>query len=301
VNSRTGPPGKPDSPTPASDRGHTFWRYGLKWFEVRALLTNPKLSISLAERGILFAMWEREGRDNGLVWAAVATLGRMASMSERRAREILAKLVDRKLVSLERKGGGCRRPNMYTVRWDRLVAVAALANAAEKGTDFEAVVGGSNKEPEPEMVSDLAGIHLGASETVSVLVGNPGDPDLKGCRLQSETRSNPTPDHGFDHGLDHVVITGDGAEGVTLEDPSEPAAPTVAELQARIIASGEALGGVSAQRARTVAEEWARQPGATIAARNKLLRIAEDAGTSLSEAGFPGVDELEAAAAGVNP
>jgi len=221
----------PGSPAPASERGYTFKRFGLRWYDVRKLLTSPDVPLSLADRALLLALWELEGRDDGLVWAAVATLGRMASMSERRARSVLHDLVGRSFVALERERGGRFRPNIYSVRWDRLAA-SVVKKAEQNDTLSNAVEEGQPEEPEPERVHGASGLRKTDDERVSSAVANPVDSGQKGYPFASETRNESTPDHGFDHGLDHVVITGEGAEGVIQEDPPEPAAPTVAELQA---------------------------------------------------------------------
>jgi hypothetical protein len=281
-------------PASASERGYTFKLYGLRWYEVRKLLVAPAAPLKPPERVMLLAMWQCEGRDNGLVFAALATLGKMAGMSERRARETIARLVSRKLVTVERSGGGVHRPNMYSVRWDLLAKHARPENTVDSDTVENAPLHSYSPPQGVERVSEFVGIGCegagGTAERVSALVSNPGGSCLKGYLSASETQPESSPDHGLDHGEDHEVIT------VGL--PTASRSQAVDEMTAMIEAQAARLPEPLARKARDEARRWREHPDETAYTRNRLRAIAATAGVPYLDTGFPEVQDLELAAAG---
>jgi hypothetical protein len=274
----------------ASEWGYTFKRYGLRWYQVRELLVTMHLPLCLADRALLLALWQCEGRDDGLVWAAVAKLGAMTSMSERRARAVLHSLCDRELVVFERERGGRRRPNIYSVRWDRL-ALLAKRNPDENDSLSTQVEQGEAREGRDERVLDPAGLYLveppAPAGRVHDTSGNPADFGPKGCPLAPETRNESTPDHGFDHQNEHEVIT----EGLSPSSPSQ----TLVEMARRIEAAAAPFPVALRKEAALIASRWLEDPGQTAHTRNELRKLAARARVPWPS-GFPEVVDLEIAA-----
>ncbi|MFZ5788712.1 MAG: hypothetical protein ACOY3Y_19920 [Acidobacteriota bacterium] len=268
--------------TVTPDRGFSFRKYGLRWWEQRELIRFAKLPTAL--KVLLLIMWDAEGRESGLITLTTPRLAVEAGLGERKARRYLKELRALGLLHVERAGGGRNRPNFVRIRWDRLIRFPQHHNEKTRTGETEfagsAAADGVGK-PDSETHPAMTGFDREGGETPSDPVENPVRFGAKPCPTGSETLPNRTEDHVVDHIGDHV----EGSQGERAlfaspeKSPTRTAAeplPTVEEVKTAIVATGEALGGDHARRAVEIAEAFVRDlsPQDTEAALRELARAA---------------------------